>query len=45
MYQGLYPSLYVESYGFGREYETLSVIILICYEADLAVGFFIITIF
>ena len=45
VHQVLYPSSYVEPYGFGREYETLSVIILICYEADLSVGFFIITIF
>ena len=39
MYQGLYPSLYVEPYGFGREYETLFAVILLCYEADLAVVF------
>ena len=45
MYQGLYPSSYVDPYDFGREYETLSVIIMMCYEAELAIGSFVITIF
>ena len=45
MHQGLYPSSYAEPYGFDREYKTLSVIIMMCYEAELAVGSFVFTIF
>ena len=46
MQQGLYPSSYAEHSGFVREYKTLPVIIMMFfYEAELAVGSFVFTIF
>ena len=45
MHQGLYPSSYAEPSGFDQEYKTLRVIIMMIYEAELAVSSFVFTIF
>ena len=45
MQHGLYPSCYAEHSGFVREYKTLPVIIMMFYEAELAISSFVFTIF